>query len=157
MIDVIQALELLEICADEMATEHENDQQDDGGAPRRRVSLTARALGKLQLSIDALSRWPLGSRANIAGTPRESTMTIGALIVFRTAHRFGRAGASTERTIDAVYCAAHRYLEMIPQSLQDDVDKVALRELMAESEARTTRGTQNRELHTGTRRRSIVA
>jgi hypothetical protein len=134
MIDVIQALELLEICADEMAGEHENGEPDGAGTPRRRMSLTARALAKRQLTLAQLANWPLGDCPNRTPTPCQPAMTVGALIVFRTAHRFGRAGASTERTLDAVYCAAHRYTAMVPHSLQDDVDKAAMSELMAQTE-----------------------
>jgi hypothetical protein len=106
MIDVVEALELFEMCADEMANE-------EPSVGRRRLSLTARAMAKRH-------------RAN------EPAMTLGAKIVFRTAHRFGRAGASTERTLDAVYHAVHRYVEIIPASLLDANDQGAVGALLAE-------------------------
>jgi hypothetical protein len=138
VIDVIQALELLEICADEMAGELDNGEPDHAGGPRRRMGLTARALAKRQLTLAQLANWPLSDCPNRTSIPRQPAMTVGALIVFRTAHRFGRAGASIERTLDAVYCAAHRYTAMVPRSLQDDVDKVAMGELMARTESFAT-------------------
>ncbi|HXC77242.1 MAG TPA: hypothetical protein VNU19_09335 [Candidatus Acidoferrum sp.] len=55
------------------------------------------------------------------------------MIVFRTADRFVRAGASTARTLDALYRAAQQYLELIPSSLWDGVDKAAANVLMIEA------------------------
>src|ERR1700735_1812234 len=122
MIDVVQALELFEICADEMATEDADGTGNLGRAGGRRMTLTARALAKRQLHVAHLARFPL-RRALGDGYPDEPTMTLGAMIVFRTADRFGRAGASTTRTIEALYRAVQRYVELIPDSLQDGVDK----------------------------------
>lgn len=125
MIDLVQALELFEICADEMATEEATGQVDRGGDGRQRMTLTARALAKRQLHVAHLARFPL--RGPIGGQPSgEPAMTLGAMIVFRTADRFVRAGASTTRTVDALYRAAQRYLELVPSSLQDSVDKTAI-------------------------------
>jgi hypothetical protein len=128
MIDMIQALELLEICADEMASEHEDVNFDRTGVNRTTQSLAARALAVREMSIAQLGSWPVPVQV---ARPAGPALSIGALIVFRTAHRFWRAGASTERTLSAVYCAASRYADAIPDSLQDDVDKLALGELMA--------------------------
>jgi hypothetical protein len=137
MIDVVQALELLEICAEEIATEDEECEPDAVGNPRQRVSLTARALATRQLTVADLVNWPLGILSHNGVTSYEPAMTLGALIVFRTADRFWRAGASTDRALIAVYCAAQRYAEMIPHSLHDDVDKAAIDELMADTQSLT--------------------
>jgi hypothetical protein len=133
MIDVVHALELLEISADEMSSE------DAGGGtcgteglPTRRASLTARALAKGQLTVADLSRFPLRRSQSGAGEDNEPPMTLGAVIVFRTADTFGRAGASTPRTLDAVYRAVQRYVDIIPITLQSCADRTAIRELMAE-------------------------
>ena len=132
MIDVVQALELFEICADEMATEDADGTGSVGPAGGRRMTLTARALAKRQLHVAHLARFPL-RRALDDGYSDEPTMTLGAMIVFRTADRFGRAGASTTRTIEALYRAVQRYVELIPRSLQDGVDKTAIDALIGET------------------------
>jgi hypothetical protein len=132
MIDVVQALELFEICADEMATEDADGTGNLGRAGSRRMTLTARALAKRQLHVAHLARFPL-RRALGDEYPDEPTMTLGAMIVFRTADRFGRAGASTTRTIEALYRAVQRYVELIPNSLQDGVDKTAINALIGET------------------------
>jgi hypothetical protein len=131
-IDVVQALELFEICADEMASEDAGSEFGRDDAGRRRLSLTARALAKRELSVAHLSRFPLRGSLDGAATPAEPTMTLGALIVFRTADRFVRAGASTTRTLEAVYRAVQRYLEIIPSSLQDGADRAAIGRLISE-------------------------
>lgn len=130
MIDVVQALELFEICADEMASEEANG--DGGGAGRRRMTLTARALAKRQLHVAHLARFPLRGALGNARSD-EPVMTLGALIVFRTADKFGRAGASTSRTIAAIYRAVEQYMELIPSSLLDGVDQTAIGVLMSDA------------------------
>jgi hypothetical protein len=132
MIDVVQALELFEICADEMATEDADGTGSVRPAGGRRMTLTARALAKRQLHVAHLARFPLRGALG-DGYSDEPTMTLGAMIVFRTADRFGRAGASTTRTIDALYRAVQRYVELIPSSLQDGVDKKAIGALIGDA------------------------
>jgi hypothetical protein len=119
---------LLEICAADMASEHEDVNFERTGVIRTTQSLAARALAARQLSVAQLGSWPVPVQV---GRPTGPALSIGALIVFRTAHRFWRAGASTERTLSAVYCVASRYAVAIPDSLQDDVDKLAFGDLMA--------------------------
>jgi hypothetical protein len=137
MLNIIEALELFEISADEMAAEDAIGVGCVVGHNGRRLSLTARALAKRQLDGAHLARIPLrGSSYRVAAD--EPAMTLGAVIVFRTADRFVRAGASTSRTLDAVYRAAQRYLDLIPRSLLDGVDRAAFTSLMAES-AQSTR------------------
>jgi hypothetical protein len=126
MIDVIQALELFETCADEMATEDADRRGNRGGTGGRRMTLTARALAKRQLQLADLSRFPLRGVLGDAPSADEPTMTLGAMMVFRTADRFGRAGASRTRTIEALYRAVHRYTELIPCSLRDGLDETAI-------------------------------
>jgi hypothetical protein len=138
MIDVVQALELFEICAEEMASELTAGEGNAGEAGRQRRTLTARALAKTQLHVAHLSRYPL------RGVPWDTrsdqpTMTLGAMIVFRTADKFVRAGAPTARTLDAIYRAVQRYVEVIPGSLQEGADQTAIRALMAD-EGRPSRG-----------------
>jgi hypothetical protein len=138
MIDVVQALELFEICADEMASEHKAGESNPGVAGRQRGTLTARALAKIQLHLDHMARYPL--RSVLWGPqPEQSAMTLGAMIVFRTADKFVRAGAPPARTLDALYRAVQRYTEVLPNSLQDGVDQAAIRTLMTE-ENRASRG-----------------
>jgi hypothetical protein len=60
-------------------------------------------------------------------------MTLGAMIVFRTADKFVRAGAPTARTLDALYRAVQRYVEVLPASLQDGIDQTAIRTLTADA------------------------
>jgi hypothetical protein len=132
MIDLVQALELFEICADEMTREESSGEYSAGAIGHRRMSLTARALAKRQLHVAHLARFPLrGGPRDGAGSDRPA-MTLGAMIVFRTADRFVRAGASTDRTLDAIYRAAQQYVEIIPSALQDGVDKTAICGLMTE-------------------------
>jgi len=133
MIDVVQALELFEICADEMAAEDATGECDAGGAGRRRMTLTARALSKRPLDVAHLARFPLHGSLHGTTAAGEPPMTLGAMIVFRTADRFVRAGASTAHTLDALYRAAQQYLELIPSSLRDGVDKAAANVLMIEA------------------------
>jgi hypothetical protein len=135
MIDVVQALELLELCADEMVREDAERDWETGRARRRPMSLTARALAKRKLNLAHLARFSAGNSRHDAATLDGPTMTLGAMIVFRTAHRFGLAGASTERSLDAVYRAVQRYVDIIPGSLQDGVDTAAIGALMADSRA----------------------
>lgn len=132
MIDLVQALVLFEICADEMAREGE---RDEGGRDRSGLSLTARALAKRQLDVAHLSRFPIRGSLHDSEEPGEPAMTLGAAIVFRTADRFGRAGATTERTLDAVYRAAQRYVHALPGSPHRGVDERAITLLMAEARA----------------------
>jgi hypothetical protein len=113
MIDVVQALELFEICLAEMVDEDVASTCDHSGA-RPRMSLSARALAK--------------------GESAELSLTPGASIVFRTADKCGRAGASTARTVDAIYHAAKRYIEVQPRSLQDGLDTLAIGTLLAKKE-----------------------
>ncbi|MCW2526701.1 MAG: hypothetical protein JWM76_1561 [Pseudonocardiales bacterium] len=134
MIDVVQALELLEICVDEMADEDAGSGPRGGVASRRRMSLTSRALAKGQLDVGQLGRFLLRGGTSDTAAPDEPTMTLGALIVFRTANKFGRAGASTARTMDAVYNAVQRYVEILPSSLQDRTDTSAIGALLTEEE-----------------------
>jgi hypothetical protein len=134
MIDVIPALELFEICADEMAEQDSSDACELSPLGRRRPSLTARELAKQQVHIAHLARFPLRGPLLLNPTTGEPTMTLGAVIVFRTADRFGRADASTRRILDAVYRAVQRYMEIIPSSLQDGVDKTAVQALLADPE-----------------------
>jgi hypothetical protein len=126
MIDVIQALELFETCADEMATEDADGTGNRGGPGGRRMTLTARALAKRQLQLASLTRFALRGVLGHAQSADEPTMTLGAVMVFRTADRFGRAGASTTHTIEALYRAVHRYAEFIPSSLRDGLDETAI-------------------------------
>jgi hypothetical protein len=118
MIDVADALELLEICADEMSSQGAGGTCRTEGVPKRRASLTARALAKGQLNVADLSRFPLRSSQPGTGEYDEPLMTLGAMIVFRTADKFGRAGASTSRTLDAVYRAVQGYVDILPSSPQ---------------------------------------
>jgi hypothetical protein len=132
MIDVVQALELFEICADEMATEDADGAGSFGGVGGRRMTLTSRALAKRQLHVAHLARFPhRGALGD--GYSDQAIMTLGAMIVFRTADRFGRAGASTTRTIEGLYRAVQRYVELLPDSLQDGVDKTAIGALIGET------------------------
>jgi hypothetical protein len=132
MMDVVQALELFEMCADEIDAEETRGDGDVSDPGRRRLTLTARALAKSQLDVAQLTRFPL--RASLGdGTPaREPALTLGAMIVFRTADRCVRARASTGRTLDALHRAVEQYLEIIPGPLQNEVDKRAVRALIAE-------------------------
>jgi hypothetical protein len=133
MIDVIEAVELFEICANEMAKEDSSGYRRAAGVGRRRLSLTARALAKRQLNVAHLARCrPTGSLPDKSGTD-EPTMTLGAMIVFCTGYRFDRAGASTGRTLDAIYHAVQRYVEIIPISLQDGLDQAAVGALLADA------------------------
>lgn len=131
VIDLIQALELLQICADEMADDAD-DERFLAPSADKRTSLAARALAKRQLDVTQLCRLDLGDDPNATAEPREPSMTLGALVVFRTASRLGLAGVSTARTLDAVYRTARWYLETIPSSLQDRDDKTAFVALMTE-------------------------
>ncbi len=131
VIDLVQALELLQICADEMAGDAD-DERSLAPAADKRMSLAARALAKRQLDVARLSRLDLGDDPYGTGEPREPTMTLGAFVVFRTACRLGQAGVSTVHTLDAVYRTARWYLETIPSSLQDRDDKTAFVGLMTE-------------------------
>jgi hypothetical protein len=148
MIDVVQALELFEICADEVASEQTASDGDAGQVVLGRGTLTARALAKTQLHLAHLARYPL--RAAPRDTRSDQpTMTLGAMIVFRTADKSVRAGAPTARTLDALYRAVQRYVEVIPGALQDGVDQTAIRALMAD-EARPSRsGKSHRPSITG--------
>ena len=137
MIDVVQALELFEICADEMENEQRAGEGTTGEAARKRRTLTARALAKTHLQVAHLARYPLRG-VPWDSRPDQPTMTLGAMIVFRTADKFVRAGAPTARTLDALYRAVQRYVEVIPASLQDGVDHTAIRALMTD-EARPSR------------------
>jgi hypothetical protein len=134
MIDVIQALELFEICADELAADELEDSSGGREAGRRRPSLTARALAKQQLHVAHLARFPLRRSWLDPSATDEPAMTLGAMVVFRTADRFGRAGASTERTLDAIYHAVQRYVDIIPTALQDGTDRAAVGALLADAQ-----------------------
>jgi hypothetical protein len=151
MIDVVQALVLFEICAEEMAAEDASGARDTDRAGRRRMTLTARALAKRELDVAHLSRYPHRDFPHDAATPDQPPMTLGAMIVFRTADKFGRAGASTTHTLDAVYRAAQRYVELLPNSLQDGTDKIALGVLLGNSEESLRLGRCPRSLGTGVR------
>ena len=59
VIDLVQALELLQICADEMAGDAD-DERSLAPAADKRMSLAARALAKRQLDVTQLSRLDLG-------------------------------------------------------------------------------------------------
>jgi hypothetical protein len=133
MIDVVQALEMFEICADEIAAEEAGDWSHAGGADHRHLTLTARALAKRHLDVAHLTRFPIRGSLCDANGAGEPTMTLGALIVFRTADRFVRAGASTAHTLDALYRAVQRYLDIIPVSLQDRIDTTAVGLVLAEA------------------------
>lgn len=148
MIDVVQALELFEICADEMASEQAASEGTAGESGRRRGTLTARALAKTHLHVAHRARYPL------RGVPWDTrsdqpTMTLGAMVVFRTADKFVRAGAPTSRTLDALYRAVQRYVEVIPDSLQDGVDQTAIRALMANEVRPSGYGKSQRPSVTG--------
>jgi hypothetical protein len=132
MIDVVQALELFEICADEMASEDATGDASARSSGSRRMTLTARALAKRQLHVAHLVRFPLRNVLDRTQAD-EPAMTLGAMIVFRTADRFVRAGASTTRTIDALYRAVERYLDLVPSSIQDSVDQAAVGALIGET------------------------
>jgi hypothetical protein len=148
MIDVVQALELFEICADEMANEQSGGECNVAQARRQRTTLTARALAKTQLHVAHLARYPLhGVPWNT--TSDQPTMTLGAMVVFRTADKFVRAGASTARTLDALYRAVQRYVEVIPASLQDGVDRTAIRMLMTDRGRPPEQGKSQRPFTTG--------
>jgi hypothetical protein len=154
MMDVVQALELFEACAEEMANEAAAARRENGdGAVRRRVGLTARALAKGEVDVMRLARFELrGSCRDVAGR-EEPLMSLGALIVFRTADRFSRAGMSPQRTLDAVYRGVQRYAETLPNWLQDGVDKTAIHALMADavqSGVRERRQRPPRGVPTGT-------
>jgi hypothetical protein len=131
VIDLVQALELLEICADEMAGGAEQERLLAPAADGR-ISLAARAFAKRQLDVTQSSRLHLSDDLYGAGGPPEPALTLGAFIVFRAACRCGRAGVSTARTLDAVYRTARWYLETVPSSLQDRHDKTAFVALMTE-------------------------
>jgi hypothetical protein len=148
MIDVVQALELFEICADEMASEQTASGGNPGPVGPGHGTLTARALAKTHLHVAHLARYPL------RGIPWDTrsdqpTMTLGAMIVFRTADKFVRAGAPTARTLDALYRAVQRYVEVIPDSLQDGVDQTAIRALMTDQARPARAGKTQRPSITG--------
>jgi hypothetical protein len=148
MIDVVQALELFEICADEMASEQTTGECNSGETGRQRRTLTARALAKTHLHVAHLARYPL------RGVPWDTrtdqpTMTLGAMIVFRTADKFVRAGAPTTRTLDALYRAVQRYVEVLPDSLQDGADQTAIHALMADQDRSSRYGKSQRPSITG--------
>jgi hypothetical protein len=139
MIDVVQASELLEVCAAEIASENSAAARGPEPARRARLSLAARALAKRQLTIAHLARRPLGRWPHGVARTDEPTITLGAVIVFRTADRLGRAGASTAHTLDAVYRAVHRYVDVLPSTLQDRADKIAVDELLGAPYSLSTR------------------
>lgn len=133
MIDVVQALELFEICADEIASEQTDGECNTRPAVGHQRSLTVRALAKTHLHVADLARYPL------RGVPWDTRsdqpmLTLGAMIVFRTADKFVRAGAPTARTLDALYRAVQRYAEVLPGSVHDGVDQTAIRALMADDD-----------------------
>jgi hypothetical protein len=130
MIDVVQALELFESCAADMA-------EEDAGTGHRRKNLTARALTKGQIHRSQLSGFP-PTCLPTAVRPVRPGMTLGALIVFRTADKFGRAGASPARTIDALYRAVQRYVEVLPRSLLDRTDSSAVDALIFDERRETS-------------------
>jgi hypothetical protein len=76
-------------------------------------------------------------------------MTLGAMIVFRTADKFVRAGAPTVRTLDALYRAVQRYVEVLPDSLQDGADQTAIHALMADQDRSSHYGKSQRPSITG--------
>lgn len=117
MIDVVQALELLEVCAAEMAGAGSSDGGDTSAARRNGMSHAERALAKGQLRVDDLATFPRRASRSDRRIPDAPPMTLGALIVFRTAYRSGRAGASAECTLEAAHRATERYVELIPTTL----------------------------------------
>jgi hypothetical protein len=119
VIDVVQALELLEVCAAEMAGAGSSDGGDTGAARRSRTTLAERALAKRQLRVDDLVTLPGRASRSAPTDPDAQPMTLGALIVFRTAYRSGRAGASAECTLAAAYRATERYAELIATTFVD--------------------------------------
>jgi hypothetical protein len=143
MIGVLQALELFEICPDEIAGEQTIGGYNFGEAGQPRRTLTARALAKTHLHVAHLVRYPL------RGVPWDTrtdqpAMTLGAMIVFRTADNFVRAGAPTTQTLDALYRAVQRYVEVLPGSLQDGIDQVAIHMLMADADRASRYGKSQR-------------
>ena len=133
MIDVVRALELFEICADEMTAERASGDHRAGDAGDRRLTLTARALAKGKLNVAQLTRFPLRGFPGDGTAAREPTLTLGAMIVFRTADRCVRAGASPTRTLEALYRAVEHYLDILPGPLQSEVDKAAVQALITEA------------------------
>jgi hypothetical protein len=125
MIDVVEALQLLEQCAEKRSTE------DRGYVPRL-DSLVVQALAERQLHLSDLNRLPLlAASGRIPLTSSESPLTLGALIVFRTAHRFARAGSTTAQAVNAASRAAERYLDILPNSLHDKADEDAMQDTHA--------------------------
>jgi hypothetical protein len=120
MIDVVEALQLLEESAELTSTKGSD-------FARRPDSLVIRALAERQLHLADLNRFPLPAASKRqALDSRDSPLTLGALIVFRTAHRFVRAGSTSAQAINAAYRAARRYLDILPSSLHDKADQAAM-------------------------------
>ncbi|MCW2522308.1 MAG: hypothetical protein JWO63_643 [Frankiales bacterium] len=125
MIDVVEALEILEKCADEIDSEELSGGEQE--APLRASNLAGRALAECGLRLADLSSFSRVRAANTARQPRvEPALTLGALIAFRTAARFARAGASPARTVNASYRAVTRYIEILPIGLRDGADSRAV-------------------------------
>ncbi len=120
MIDVVEALELLEKCAHEMGSEFSSTPR---ATPLRPNNLAVRALAERGLRLADLSTSPRTTRTDAGPSARiEPALTLGALVAFRTAARFARAGASPSTTLEASYRAVTRYIEILPSSLRDDAD-----------------------------------
>jgi hypothetical protein len=118
MIDVVQALELLEICAADAAGQDAPEEGGTGVAPHRRMSLAERALARRQLHVSDLAPPSFGGRPrHDSAAPDGSKLTLGAVIAFRTADRFERAGGSTAHTLEAAHRAVARYAELISSAL----------------------------------------
>ena len=144
MIDVVHALELFEICADEMTAERARGDHQVVDAGGRRLTLTARALAKAELNVAQLTRFPLRSFPGDGTAAREPIMTLGAMIVFRTADKCVRAGASPARTLEALYRAVEQYLDILPGPLQNEVDQAAVQALLTEAGPSSSLGRRPR-------------
>jgi hypothetical protein len=124
MIDVVEALHSLEKCAHEMDAELSQGRQV---TPFNPSNLAVRALAERGLRLADLSVTPRVKAADIGLSARvEPDLTLGALIAFRAAARFARAGASPTYTVNASYRAVMRYIEILPIALRDAADIHAL-------------------------------
>ncbi|MCW2523240.1 MAG: hypothetical protein JWO63_1575 [Frankiales bacterium] len=123
MITVVDALQLLEECAQEPDVVDTHELRHSQRLPSNRI--VARALERGDLRRSDLTRYPLvhARRGDREGR-EQPPLTLGAFVAFRAADRLARAGASPDQTIEASYRAARRYVDLFPASLRDSADRL---------------------------------
>ena len=113
MIDIVDALDLLDECVRGEAAGHYSP--EDAKLPG---ALLAAVVSQAFPSARGLLRAPLGprSRAEDAATGRE-TISLGALIALRTADRKQRTGAPWVSSVAAARRAVMAYVDLLPERL----------------------------------------